>query len=190
MHAKRSSRAFLSTTRFIPCLAVTASLLLVGTVWSAPKTRTVPPPAANVVRPATDFAWVGVGGKTYPLKNFRGQPVVILVAPSPDSKAFRQEAGRIEGLYLQFSAKKTIFLAAFTQQPGRVASDVPFALAANGGEVASVYGVPPNELSIIVLGPDGNVDLKSTKVEGAQRILDVINNTYQTQAAARTGIGG
>ena len=190
MPAEPSSRVSRSTVRAGQCLAAVASLLLVGTAWSAPKTRTVPPPAANVVRPATDFAWVGAGGKTYPLKNFRGQPVVVLVAPSPDSKAFRQEAGRIEGLYLQFSAKKTIFLAAFTQQPGRVASDVPFALAANGGEVAAAYGVPPNELSVIVLGPDGNVDMKSTKVEGAQRILDVINNTYQTQAANRTGIGG
>ena len=78
----------------------------------------------------------------------------------------RKEAGRIEELYLQFSARKTVFLAAFTQQTGRVESNVPFAIAENGAAVAAAYGVPANELSVIVISPDGNVDLTSTKVGG------------------------
>ena len=56
--------------------------------------------------------------------------------------------------------------------------------------MAVAYGVPPNELSVIVISPDGNVDMVSKRVENAQRILDVVNNTFQVQAAARTGIGG
>ena len=67
---------------------------------------------------------------------------------------------------------------------------MPFAVAANGASVAAAYGANPNGFSVIVLSPEGNVDMVSNKVEGAQRILDVINNTYQTQAAVRAGIGG
>lgn len=158
-----------------------------GAAMAAPKSGT--PAPSSVVHPAPDFAWIGAGGKTYPAKNFRGQPVVILVAPSPDARTLRQEAGRIEELYLGFSAKKTIFVVAFTGQTGRVASDVPYAVAANGASVAAAYGANPNSFSVIVISPDGNVDMVSNKVEGAQRILDIINNTYQTQAAVRTGIG-
>ena len=164
------------------------ALSLAASAAAAPKKAA--PALANVVRSAPDFAWIGAGGKTYPAKNFRGQPVVILVAPSPEAGALRKQAGRIEDLYLDFSAKKTIFVAAFTAQPGRVPSNVPYAIAANGAVVAAAYGVNPNDFSVIVLGPDGNVDMVANKVEGAQRILDIINNTYQTQAAARTGIGG
>ena len=159
-----------------------------SSVTAAP--RKAAPAPANVVHPAPDFAWIGAGGKTYPAKNFRGQPVVILVAPSPDTGALRKQAARIEDLYLDFSAKKTIFVAAFTAQTGRVASNVPYAVAANGASVAAAYGVNPADFAVIVLSPDGNVDMVINKVEGAQRILDIINNTYQTQAAARTGIGG
>lgn len=170
--------------------AVAALLVTVHTARAEPKVKANPPIAANVVRLTPEVAWIGAGGKTYPLKNFRGQPVVILVGTSPDEGAMRKQAGRIESLYLQFAARKTVFLAAFTQTTGRIQSDVPFAVAANGPAVAAAYQVPPTGLSVIVIGPDGNVDMVSNKVEGAQRILDVINNTFQTQAASRTGIGG
>ena len=175
---------------FAFAMAVLATLLTTaGSTWAEPRTKTVSAPGANVVRPAPDVTWIGAGGRTSSIKTFRGQPVVILVAPSPDAGALRKEVGRIEDLYLQFSARKTVFLAAFTGTTGRVPSNIPFAIAANGAAVASAYGVPANELSVIVVSPDGNVDMVSRKVEGAQRILDVINNSYQVQAGARTGIG-
>ncbi len=170
-------------------LLLAAMVLSVSTgAMAAPKNGT--PTASNVVHPAPDFVWVGAGNKGFPAKNFRGQPVVILVAPSPDARALRKQTARIEDLYLDFSAKKTIFVAAFTAQTGRVESNVPYVIAANGPAVAAAYGAKPGEFSVIVISPDGNVDMVSDKVEGAQRILDVINNTFQTQAAARTGIGG
>ncbi len=169
--------------------------MLFLTAWSLTSNATAAPKKGasapvNVVHPAPDFAWIGAGGKAYPAKNFRGQPVVILVAPSPEAGALRKQAARIEDLYLDFSAKKTIFVAAFTAQTGRVASNVPYAVAANGASVAAAYGVNPSEFSVIVLSPDGNVDMVINKVEGAQRLLDIINNSFQPQAAARTGIGG
>ena len=168
-------------------LAAALALAFSANAVAAPKSGT--PAPSNVVHPAPDFAWIGAGNKAFPAKIFRGQPVVILVAPSPDAKALRKETARIEALYLDFSSKKTIFVAAFTAQTGRVQSNVPYAVAANGPSVAAAYGAKPGEFSVIVIGPDGNVDMVSDKVEGAQRILDVINNTFQTQAAARTGIG-
>lgn len=171
-------------------MALVLLFVMVGGVGAEPKIKTNAPPAANVVRPAPDVTWVGAGGKTSSIKTFRGQPVVILVSSSPEAGPLRKEVGRIEDLYLQFSAKKTVFIAAFTQTTGRVQSNIPFAIAANGSAVAAAYGVPPGGLSVIVISPDGNVDLVSKKVEGAQRILDVINNTFQAQAASRTGIGG
>ena len=170
-------------------------LFLASLAWAAtasapaaPKRAT--PAPSNVLHPAPDFVWIGAGGKTYPARNFRGQPVVILIAPSPDAGALRKEAGRIEDLYLGFSAKKTIFVAAFTAQSGRVASNVPYAVAANGASVAAAYGANPTDFSVVVISPDGNVDMVSHKVEGAQRLLDIINNSFQAQAATRTGIGG
>ena len=156
----------------------------------APKVKMEPPARTSaVVHGAPDFAWIGAGGKTYPAKNFRGQPVVILVAPSPDSGDLRKQAKRIEDLYLGFAAKKTVFVAAFTKGQGRVPSNVPFVVAQNGAAVAGAYNVQGNGLVVVVIGPDGNVDMVSPKVEGAQRILDIITNTFQAQAASRTGLG-
>ena len=165
--------------------------LAAGNVLGAPKPVVTDnkPATVSVVHPAPDFALIGAGGKLFPLKSLRGQPVVVLVAPSPDAKTLRQEAGRIQELYLQFSARKTVFFAAFTGQTGRVESNVPYAIAQNGAAVAAAYGVTGKEFAVIVIGPDGNVDMVSEKVEGAQRILDIINNNGQAQAATRTGLG-
>ena len=164
------------------CLSVVA-----GTAYAAPKPA-ANKLASNTVRTAADFTWIGAGGKVSPGKNFRGQPVVILIAPSPDDGDLRKEAGRIADRYLDFAAKKTIFVAAFTGSgPARVESNVPFVPAQNGAAVAAAYGVQGKGLAVVVLGPDGNVDLVSPQVEGAQRILDVINNTFQNQAAERAG---
>ena len=162
------------------------SLIAAGTTaHAAPKNNK--PAASNTARVAPDFTWIGAGNKAYPGKNFRGQPVVILIAASPDTGDLRKQAKRIEDNYLEFAAKKTIFVVAFTGTPGRLESNVPFVVAQNGASVAANYGVQGKGMAVIVLGPDGNVDFTSTQVEGAQRILDIINNTFQTQAASRTG---
>ena len=179
-------------TKFaLACVAAAVTWMTAGNVVAAPKpTIFTPPKAPPVVRPTTDFLWIGAGGKTYPLKNLRGQPVVILVAPSPDAKALRQEAGRIQEMYLQFSAHRAVFFAAFSSgQDGGGESNVPYAIVANGAAVAAAYGVKPNQFAVVIVGPDGNVDMVSQKVEGAQRILDIISNNGQAQAVTRTGLG-
>ena len=148
-----------------------------------------PPPNPGGRRPAPDFVLLGPGNRAIPSKQFRGQPVVILVAASPDSAPLRKEADRIEHLYLDLSARKTIFVGAFTAGGGRVVSNVPFIIAESGAAVARAYGVAGNEFAVIVIGVDGNVDMVSTQVEAAQRILDVINNNGTVQAANRGGLG-
>ena len=169
-------------------LAVVCLAVAVGTAHAAPKSAANKPASSNTARTAADFTWIGAGGKVSPGKNFRGQPVVILIAPSPDDGDLRKEAGRIADRYLDFAAKKTVFVAAFTGSgPARVESNVPFVPAQNGAAVAAAYGVQGKGLAVVVLGPDGNVDLVSPQVEGAQRILDVINNTFQAQATERAG---
>jgi hypothetical protein len=151
----------------------------------------VAPPAKvkPIVRPAPDFIWVGAGNKGVALKALRGQPVVLIIAPSPDQGEFRKQVSRIDSLYLDLSERKAVFMVAFTAQGGRVPSNVPYAIAADGPAVAKAYGVPPGGFAVAVISPDGNMDLFSTQVEAAQRLLDVINNSYQPQAAARTGLG-
>ena len=175
-------------------LTVAALVTCLSTAHAAPKPKPAAAsnkPASNTVRVAADFTWIGAGGKVYPGKNFRGQPVVILISATPNDGDLRKQAGRIEDRYLDFAAKRTIFVVAFTgAQPARVESNVPFVPAQNGAEMAATYGVQDKGTAVIVLGPDGNVDFASPQVEGAQRLLDVINNTFQTQAAERAGTRG
>ncbi len=170
-------------------LLAAVGLLAAGALTASAAPKNKPAPAA-AVRTVPDFTWIGAGGKVYPGKNFRGQPVVILIANSPDAGDLRKQASRIEDRYQDFAARKTVFVAAFTGTMGRVQSDVPFVVAQNGAAVAANFGVQGKGISIVVLGPDGHVDMTSTQVEGAQRLLDIISNTHQTQAAERTGLGG
>lgn len=140
---------------------------------------------AAVVRLAPEFSWEGTGGRPHPLKQLRGQPVVLLIAPSPESKLLRKAVAQVEKGFLDFSARKAIFITVFSGQPGAVESNVPFVNAANGPAVAAMYGAKESPFTVVVIGPDGNIDLQSDKVEPSQRILDVINNTFTAQAAAR-----
>jgi hypothetical protein len=196
----RSTALWRSARAVVPGVSLCALLGLSGcffghhgTTDASAVSAATPAPAPKikpVVRPAPDFIWVGAGNKGVPLKALRGQPVVLLIAPSPDQGEFRKEVSRIDALYLDLSERKTVFLAAFTAHGGRVPSNVPYAIAANGPEVAKAYGVPPGGFAVAVISPDGNMDLISTQVEAAQRLLDMINNSYQPQAATRTGLGG
>lgn len=142
---------------------------------------------AAAVKLAPEISWEGTGGRPHPLKQLRGQPVVLLIAPSPEGREFRKEVAQVEKGFLDFSARKAIFITVFSAQPGAVKSNVPFVNAANGAAAAALYGAKDSPLTVVVIGPDGNIDMQSDKVEPAQRILDVINNTFTAQSAARAG---
>lgn len=141
---------------------------------------------AQVVAPAPDLAWVTSGGKRAGLKDFRGQPVIVLVAPSPRSWAFRSQIGQLQKIYSRFANVRTVCIAAFTQEDGEIRSNIPFVRAADPAAVAGSYGVEKG-FGIFILGKDGNIDCASSRVLPAQRVLDIINNSYVVQRDNRRG---
>lgn len=141
---------------------------------------------ADVVRPAPDFVWLKSGAKGASLKSLRGQPVILIVARSPGQRIFRAQVGQLQRLYQRIGNERAVIIAAFTQEPGVIRSNIPFALAADPGGVAASYGVA-GDFAIFILGRDGNIDMATDRVLPAQRILDIINNSYVVQRNNRRG---
>jgi peroxiredoxin len=137
---------------------------------------------AEVVRPAPDFTFPGIS-KMQSLKALRGQPVVLIITKSPKASEFKAQAKVLKEIYQQFANKQVIFVAAFTGETGPIKSDIPFVIANNGPAVASAYGVSDKDkLNIAIIGKDGNLDYQTRKVIGAERVRDVIQNSYAVQA--------
>lgn len=136
--------------------------------------------SAEVVRPAPDFAWLKSGGNKAGLKALRGQPIILIVAASPRLRTFRAQVGQLHKVYQLLGNDKTVAVAAFTEEPGVIRSNIPFVLAANPSAVASAYDVQ-GKFAIFVIGKDGNIDEISDRVLPGQRILDIINNSYVVQ---------
>jgi hypothetical protein len=135
---------------------------------------------AEVVRGAPEFVWLGSGSRGQSLKSVRGQPVVLVVARSPAQRMFRAQVGQLQKVYQLLGNEKALAVAAFTQQPGLIKSNIPFVLAANPAAVAGAYGVT-GPFAIFIIGKDGNIDALSDRVMPGQRILDVINNSFVVQ---------
>jgi hypothetical protein len=166
--------------------------------WSRKSAADNPPPPPPkhertirpIVRMTPDFTFPGAGNKSRTLRSLRGQPVVIVVTERPKDRAFRKQLDKLAPLYSDFAARRTVFIAAFTKEgEGPVQSNVPFVVANNGPAVAGAFGVT-DRFSIIILGPDGNVDYQTTKVIPGGRVLDVMQNTYSVQRINRKVGGG
>ena len=140
--------------------------------------------AANVVRPAPDFTWLDQSGRPVNFAKLRGQSAVILIAPTPRTWAFRRQVGQIHKVYERLAANRVLCFAAFTQEAGRIRSNIPFVIAADGGQIASLLGVDRG-FAIAIIGRDGNLDLITSRVTAGQRVLDVINNSFSVQEALR-----
>jgi len=140
---------------------------------------------AAVVRLAPEFTWLAAGNKHATLKSLRGQPVVLVVANSVRNGTFRKQAKRLKELYQDFASRNVVFFAAFEKdEQGVIPSDVPFVVADNGAKIASDYQVQGG-FALIVIGPDGNVDMQSSKLAPATRIRDVVINSYPAQTVER-----
>jgi len=139
--------------------------------------------SALVVHPAPNIVWVDSSGKGRDLSAFKGQPVVVLIARSPRDWSFRAQVGQIQKMYERYGADRTVFIAAFTEQPGVIHSNIPFALAADGPRVAHDYEA--GKFAVAVIGRDGNLDYVTNRVLPAQRIFDVIGNSFVTQERMR-----
>ncbi|MDR3401751.1 MAG: redoxin domain-containing protein [Chthoniobacter sp.] len=137
---------------------------------------------AEVVRLAPDFTFPGIG-KSQSLKGVRGQPVVLLIAKSPKIGDFKTEVKNLGAIYQEFANKQAIFIVAFISDPAPVKSNIPFVVANNGAAVASAYSMPEKDkFNIVIIGKDGNVDYQTSKVIGAQRVVDVIQNSFAVQS--------
>lgn len=141
--------------------------------------------SAEVVRPAPEVAWLKSGGNKSNLRALRGQPVVLVVAESPDQRIFRKQVKQLQRTYQLLGNRRAVMIAAFTQEPGVVRSNIPFVLAANPPAVAAAYGVQ-GRFAIFVIGKDGNIDEISDRVLSGQRVLDIINNSYVVQRDNRS----
>lgn len=143
-----------------------------------------PQSRATVVRPAPDFQWISATGSLESASKFRKQPIVVLIAPSPRTWAFRSQVGQLQRVYQRLSATGAVCVAAFTEDPGVIRSNIPFVRAQDGPRVAFLYGVQSG-FGVAVIGKDGNLDIVSTRVLSGQRILDIIGNSFALQQALR-----
>ncbi len=139
---------------------------------------------ANVVRPAPNFLFQTTGGKTSSLKSLRGQPVVLLVAPSHRSGAFRKQVKYLENIYRIFAAQDVVFVATLTEDSERAKTDIPFIYPLDPVGLASQIGVE-NKFATIVIGEDGNMDLITSKIKDERYIEAVINNGFPVQERRR-----
>ena len=139
---------------------------------------------ADVVRPAPEFSWVDSTGARKSSKAFLGRPVVVLVANSPREWAFRSQVGQLQLMYERLAAQKIVCVAAFSQTPGIVRSNIPFVTAADGPRLAYDLQVEKG-FAIAVIGKDGNLDYSGRKVLPVQRIYDIMDNSYVVQKSLR-----
>jgi len=136
---------------------------------------------AQVVRLAPDFTFQGIGPKAQTLRGLRGQPVVLIVVNSPKNWDFKAEVTGLKKRFQEFANKQVIFVVAFTKESGPIKSDIPFVAANDPAAVASAYGVQ-GKFNVVIIGRDGNLDYQTRKVLTADRVNDVIQNSYAVQS--------
>ena len=142
------------------------------------------PLRAEVVRPAPDFSWVDSTGKSKPAKELRGRPLVVIIAESPRQWAFRSQVGQLQKIYQRFAAAGLVCVAAFSQEPGVIRSNIPFLTVPDGPTTAAAFDTAQG-FSISIIGMDGNLDYVSNRVVPAQVIHDILDNSYAKQKLLR-----
>jgi hypothetical protein len=139
---------------------------------------------AEVVRPAPEFFWTDASGARQSSKSLLGRPVVVLVADSPRSWAFRSQVGQLQKMYERIANDKTVCVAAFSREPGVVRSNIPFVIASDGPRVA--YDLQSERgFAIAIIGKDGNLDYSGNRVLPAQRVFDILGNSFAVQKSLR-----
>jgi hypothetical protein len=139
---------------------------------------------ARVVRQAPDFTWTALDGSNRTLASLAGQPVMLIIAPSPRDRRFRAQMRELQSAYQRVAAARMITTAAFTSEAGRIDSNIPVVVAADGPRVAFLYEVPEG-FSVAMIGSDGNLDYLTNQVIPVQRVLDIIDASYARQEYLR-----
>src|SRR3954447_12307654 len=78
---------------------------------ATPRVDVVPPPRAPAMaKVAPDFTFRGA--QVHSLRGLHGQAVVLVIADSPRTGAFKKQLRYLEGYYSEFASRQTIFVAA------------------------------------------------------------------------------
>jgi peroxiredoxin len=159
---------------------VIAGFLMIVSIVTKAATET------PIVQLAPDFSFRDANGHISRLKSLRGKPVILLIAPSAGKGRFRREVKTINRASRSFTSRKAVLVAAFVQGGEMIRGESPFVLATDASHIATAYGIDANSYGLIVIGPDGNLDLRSTRVLSAQKIIDAIDNSYVVQARRKS----
>jgi hypothetical protein len=139
---------------------------------------------AEVPHAAPDFVWTDSTGAPKKAANFRGRPLVVVIAHSPEQRAFRSQVGQLQKIYDRLAAQQLVCVAVFSEDPGVIRSNIPFVTVPDGAATAAAFDASQG-FAIAVIGEDGNLDSIGTRVLPGQRILDIINNSFARQKALR-----
>jgi len=144
-----------------------------------------PQPPKEVVRPAPEIAWRELSGAPRTTAVFRGRPVVVLIAPDANDRSFHRQVRRLRPSFNRLTASNAALLVAFSSSDNiRIPSDIPFIVATNGAKVDADFAAA-GQFRIAIIGKDGNLDYITNKVIPGQRVVDVIVNSYASQAPGR-----
>lgn len=139
---------------------------------------------AVVVNLAPDFAILAASEKARSLRNLRGQPVVLVIADTAKNKSLRKQLKNIEQIYAELASEQIVLVAAIADSDGTVPSNIPVAVAKDGAAVAGAYGVAKG-FKLAIIGRDGNLDYQTDRVATAERVRDVIRNSFVVQESGR-----
>ena len=142
------------------------------------------PLLAEVPRSVPDFTWTDSSGAAKKSRDLRGRPLVVLIAPKPSQWTFRSQVGQLNKIYQRLAAEGLVCVAAFSEESGVVRTNIPFLTVPDGANTAAAFNVTKG-FAIAVIGRDGNIDSIGDRVLPAQRILDIINNSYAKQKMLR-----
>ena len=149
-----------------------------------------PRASAEVVRPAPSVAFPPYGGKPKSLASFKGQPLILLLADSPRRGSFKAQLKELEGSFDRLAIRGTVVAAGFKSgDPEAVRTNVPLVLLPEGAAACAAFQLK-GEFVVVLVGPDGNIDYQTGKVLNMNRILEVMQNSYEIQKAAQRASSG
>ncbi len=145
--------------------------------------------AAEVVRPAPGIAFPAETGKPRTLHSFKGQPLILLLADSPNRSAFKAQLKELAGAFDRLAVRSALVAAGFKAgDPSTVRTNVPLVLLPDGAAACAAFQLK-GDFAIVLVGPDGNIDYQTGKVLNINRILEVMQNSYEIQKATLGGGG-
>jgi uncharacterized protein YccT (UPF0319 family) len=139
---------------------------------------------AEVIRPAPVVSFPAIDGHQRTIKSYLGQPMIILLADSPKRGDFRTQLKEMEKSFDRLSIQRTVIAAAFRNpNPGEIQSNIPVITLPDGAQACEAFQFK-GKFAIALIGPDGNLDYITNNVLNINRILEVMQNSYEVQKAA------